>query len=194
MVSQQLGNPEHIDDDFSQSYAVWVTNAPDHITNSMWLLFPQWHLTVQLTNGTYISWNGHECAHCSSVPREYDGFEILSLFTAPSRDLCEYAMKINSTTTMTAMEAVSAKTKTMERVTKIGRKRNPPKWISGQEFELHRVHSRTPKQLKSNGDRAEDMETLKLRQNNKHKCNNNITTRSVNSAMILRHVGESKYF
>ncbi len=41
---------------------------------------------------------------------------------------------------MTAMEAVSAKTKTMEMVTKIGRKRNPPKWISRQEFELHQVH------------------------------------------------------
>ncbi len=33
MVSQQLGNPEHIDNDYSQSYAVWVTNAPDHIKN-----------------------------------------------------------------------------------------------------------------------------------------------------------------
>ena len=52
MVSDGLGNPEHIDDDEMRSYAVWLTNTPEKATTSTYLLFPQWKVAVQLDKGT----------------------------------------------------------------------------------------------------------------------------------------------
>ena len=55
-------NLEHIDDDETRSYAVWLKNTPEKETTSTYLLFPQWKVAVQLDNGTWISWNGKKCA------------------------------------------------------------------------------------------------------------------------------------
>jgi hypothetical protein len=79
---KNLGNPEHIDsNDCSRSFAVWVMKAPPS-DDSAWLLFPQWGIAIQLCHGTYVSWDGASCAHCSSVPNMSGGDSIFSLFTA----------------------------------------------------------------------------------------------------------------
>jgi hypothetical protein len=90
MASDGLRNPEHIDDKEMRSYAVWLMNTLEKARTSTYLLFPQWKVAVQLDNGTWISWNGKKCAHCSTVPREPDGFRILSLFTSQEQKLCEF--------------------------------------------------------------------------------------------------------
>ena len=64
----------------------------DYIPTTTWFLLPQWNIAIQLTNGTWISWNGKKCAHCSSIPSEHDGFRILSLFTSPENGLCKHFM------------------------------------------------------------------------------------------------------
>jgi hypothetical protein len=95
MVSIDLGNPMHVDsNDGSYSYACWFTNPPQHKTKTTWLLFPEWGVAIQLSHGTWISWNGKHCAHCSSVPREeIDNFHIYSLFTSQPKDLCQFLEK-----------------------------------------------------------------------------------------------------
>lgn len=87
--SRNLANPEHTDkNDYSRSYAVWVMkSAPED--DSAWLLFPQWGVAIQLCHGTFISWDGASCAHCSSVPQLSGGNAIYSLFTALPKDLVE---------------------------------------------------------------------------------------------------------
>ena len=82
VASKNLGNPEHTDgNDYSRSFAVWVMKTPPS-DDSAWLLFPQWGVAIQLCHGTYISWDGASCAHCSSVPNMSGGGSIYSLFTA----------------------------------------------------------------------------------------------------------------
>jgi hypothetical protein len=79
MVSDGLGNLEDIDDNEMRLYAMWLKNTPEMTTTSTYLHFPQWKVAVQLDNGTWISWSGKKCAHCSTCPREPDGFRIFSL-------------------------------------------------------------------------------------------------------------------
>jgi len=41
-----LGNPEHIDNDLSRSYAGWFTNG-DKANESKWFLFPNWGVAIE---------------------------------------------------------------------------------------------------------------------------------------------------
>ena len=85
----------HIDTgDHSRSFAIWVTKDK---YEGAYLLFPQWGLAIELGHGRYISWNGNECAHCSSVPIISDNNndrKIYSLFTALTKTLYNETMKI----------------------------------------------------------------------------------------------------
>ena len=93
--SSNLSNSEHIDTgDHSRSFAIWVTKDK---YEGAYLLFPQWGLAIELGHGRYISWNGNECAHCSSVPIISDNNndrKIYSLFTALTKTLYNETMKI----------------------------------------------------------------------------------------------------
>ena len=94
IVSKDLGNPKHIDDDFSRSYAGWFTKQK--IDNkSAWFLFPDWGVAIELCNDTWISWDGVNCAHCSSVPHLGDSNNIYSLFTAITKKVYANAEKVN---------------------------------------------------------------------------------------------------
>ena len=85
--SKNLGNPEHTDsNDHGRSYAAWVTKSPPH-ADTAWFLFPQWGVAIELCNGTFISWDGASCAHCTSVPKVAEDSPIFSLFTALPRNL-----------------------------------------------------------------------------------------------------------
>ncbi len=46
IVSKSLGNPEHIDNDLSRSYAGWFTNG-DKANESKWFLFPNWGVAIE---------------------------------------------------------------------------------------------------------------------------------------------------
>jgi len=62
IVSEDLGNPRHVDNDFSRSYAGWFTHT-DIDNQSAWFLFPMWGVAIELCNDTWISWHGANCAH-----------------------------------------------------------------------------------------------------------------------------------
>ena len=93
--STNLSNSEHIDTgDHSRSFAFWVTKDK---YEGAYLLFPQWGLAFELGHGRFISWNGNECAHCSSVPiisGNNNDRKIYSLFTALTKTLYNETMKI----------------------------------------------------------------------------------------------------
>ena len=93
IVSKNLGNPEHIDNDLSRSYAGWFTNG-DIANESAWFLFPNWGVAIELCNDTWISWAGNECAHCSSIPHLTDEVEIYSLFTAITKKVSTTADRV----------------------------------------------------------------------------------------------------
>lgn len=81
IISDGLGNPMHVDDDHSRSFAGWFTKK--EIKNrSAWLLFPKHGVAIELCDGTFISWDGIHCDHCSSVPNLSPNNRIFSLFTA----------------------------------------------------------------------------------------------------------------
>ena len=94
ITSKNLSNSEHLDtNDCSRSYAFWVT---EHDYEGAYLLFPQWGLAIELCHGRYISWNGKECAHCTSVPKKSDNgvtMDIYSLFTALPKGLYNASVK-----------------------------------------------------------------------------------------------------
>jgi hypothetical protein len=94
ITSKNLSNSEHLDTkDYSRSYAFWVT---EHDYEGAYLLFPQWGLAIELCHGRYISWNGKECAHCTSVPNKSDigvPTDIYSLFTALPKDIYNESVK-----------------------------------------------------------------------------------------------------
>jgi hypothetical protein len=95
IVSEDLGNPEHVDDDFSRSYAGWFTKQG--IDNkSAWFLFPDWGIAIELSNDTWISWDGVNCAHCSSVPHLKETNHIYSLFTAITGKVERNAKRVNA--------------------------------------------------------------------------------------------------
>jgi len=94
IVSKDLGNPKHVDDDQSRSYAGWFTR--ENIDNqSAWFLFPDWGVAIELCNDTWISWDGVNCAHCSSVPHLSTSNNIYSLFTAITKKIHTNAEKVN---------------------------------------------------------------------------------------------------
>jgi hypothetical protein len=95
IVSQDLGNPEHVDDDYSRSYAGWFTKQ-DIDDASAWFLFPDWGVAIELSNDTWISWDGVHCGHCSSVPHLGETNHIYSLFTAITKKVSGNAERVNS--------------------------------------------------------------------------------------------------
>ena len=99
IVSQDLGNPKHVDDDFSRSYAGWFTKEPIG-DKSAWFLFPNWGVAIELCNDTWISWDGINCPHCSSVPRLEGNNHIYSLFTAITKKVYTNAERVNACETL----------------------------------------------------------------------------------------------
>jgi len=95
IVSDGLGNPQHIDDDYSRSFAGWFTEH--EIKNqSAWFLFPGLGVAIELCNDTWISWDGRNCAHCSSVPHLSDENHIYSLFTAITKKVYSTCSCVNT--------------------------------------------------------------------------------------------------
>lgn len=95
IVSKDLGNPEHVDNDFSRSYAGWFTNH-DIENKSAWFLFPEWGVAIELSNDTWISWDGVNCRHCSSVPHLGENNHIYSLFTAITSKVYSTVDRVNT--------------------------------------------------------------------------------------------------
>lgn len=95
IVSKDLGNPQHVDDDISRSYAGWFMSEKDDEDASAWFLFPDWSVAIELCNNTWISWDGVHCAHCSSVPHLGENNHIYSLFTAITRRVYANAGRVN---------------------------------------------------------------------------------------------------
>ena len=95
IVSRDLGNPEHVDKDFSRSYAGWFTHH-DIDNESAWFLFPEWGVAIELSNDTWISWDGVNCRHCSSVPHLRENNHIYSLFTAITSKVYSTLDRVNT--------------------------------------------------------------------------------------------------
>ena len=90
-ASQNLGNELHNDCDADRSFAVWTNEKKFH-SKSWYLLFPEWELSIEICHGTWISWNGLSCGHCSTVPNVVEGDQFLSLFCSIPRSLCNHLM------------------------------------------------------------------------------------------------------
>ena len=90
--SENLGNEMHRDDDDDRLFPVWVDKMGDEL-KSWYLLFPQWEIAIQLTNGTWISWDSGSCGHCSAVPEVYDGDRLVSLFCLGPKTLGNHLRK-----------------------------------------------------------------------------------------------------
>ena len=56
------------------------------------IYFPEWELSIEICHGTWISWNGISCGHCSTVPNVVEGDQFLSLFCSIPRSLCNHLM------------------------------------------------------------------------------------------------------
>ncbi len=91
-ASMNLGNEKHRDNDAAQSFAVWVNKKGD-ASKSWYLLFPEWEVAVEIANGTWISWDGKCCGHCTAVPSVAEDDELLSLFCSLPRRLCNHLTK-----------------------------------------------------------------------------------------------------
>jgi hypothetical protein len=91
-ASKNLGNELHRDNDAARSFAVWV-NKKGNESKSWYLLFPEWEVAVEIANGTWISWDGKCCAHCSAVPSVAEDDELLSLFCSLPARLCNHLKK-----------------------------------------------------------------------------------------------------
>ena len=79
-ASRNLGNELHNDGDADRSFAVWINKNKRETSKSWHLLFPAWDVAIELCNGTWISWNGKFCGHCTAVPDVAGGDQFLSLF------------------------------------------------------------------------------------------------------------------
>jgi len=89
-ASLNLGNEMHRDRDGDRSFAVWVSNNKESSKSSWYLLFPEWEVAIEICHGTWISWNGKFCGHCSAVPNLAEGEQLLSLFCSIPQNLCEH--------------------------------------------------------------------------------------------------------
>lgn len=92
--SLNLGNELHNDNDGTRSFAVWVSNNEESPSTSWYLLFPQWEVAIELCHGTWISWNGRVCGHCSALPNVINGEELVSLFCSIPQKLCDHLGRI----------------------------------------------------------------------------------------------------
>jgi hypothetical protein len=90
-ASKNLGNELHNDGDADWSFAVW-TNEKKNVSHSWYLLFTEWELSIEICHGTWISWNGKSCGHCSTVQNVVEGDQFLSLFCSIPRSLCNHLM------------------------------------------------------------------------------------------------------
>jgi hypothetical protein len=88
-ASVNLANPAHVDvNDAHRSFAVWVRFMP-HFgrVHGHYFLFPHVRLAIEIVDGLCVSWEGRECAHCTSAPtqpvRDGDGLGSL-FFSLPS--------------------------------------------------------------------------------------------------------------
>jgi hypothetical protein len=72
-ASLNLGNEKHND-----NYG--VSNNKESSETSWYLLFPEWEVAIELCHGTWISWNGKICGHCSAIPNLAGGVQLISLF------------------------------------------------------------------------------------------------------------------
>lgn len=86
-ASAELGNESHRDRDAARSFAGWFCVRPG-ASGSWMLLFPPWGVVIMLRMGTWVSWNGRFCDHCSAVPRVAEGDSLVSLFASLPADLC----------------------------------------------------------------------------------------------------------
>ena len=91
-ASCNLGNELHRDNDAARSFAVWVNEKGDK-SKSWYLLFPEWEVAIEVTHGTWISWNGRYCGHCTAVPNVAAGDSLLSLFCTIPKRLYTYLKK-----------------------------------------------------------------------------------------------------
>ncbi len=91
-ASKNLGNKIHRDNDAARSFAVWVNKKGD-ASKSWYLLFPEWEVAIVIANGTWISWDGKCCGHCTAVPSVAEDDELLSLFCSLPARLCNHLKK-----------------------------------------------------------------------------------------------------
>ena len=91
-ASENLGNELHRDKDGARSFAVWVNKKGD-LSKSWHLLFPEWEVAIEMANGTWISWDGRHCGHCTAVPSVAPGDSLLSLFCSLPQRLCTHLKK-----------------------------------------------------------------------------------------------------
>jgi hypothetical protein len=93
-ASLNLGNEKHNNNDGTRSFAVWVSNKKESSNTSWYLLFPEWGVAIELKDGTWISWNGKDCGHCSATPNLAGGEQLLSLFCSIPENLCNHLEKL----------------------------------------------------------------------------------------------------
>ena len=81
-VSDGLGNAMHLDPrDGSRSFACWVSEEGHRgRSRNWWFLFPRHGLAIELSHGTFISWDGRVAPHCTCVPDVAEGERLMSLF------------------------------------------------------------------------------------------------------------------
>ena len=88
LVSWDLGNAMHCDDDGDRSFACWVSRnrqwSGRPLSRHWHLLFPRHGLVVTLVHGTWISWDGVAQPHCTAVPAVAPGDELYSAFCSIS--------------------------------------------------------------------------------------------------------------
>jgi hypothetical protein len=88
-----LGNELHNDGDADRSFAVWINKNTGETSKSWHLLFPAWDVAIELCKGTWISWNGKFCGHCTAVPDVADGDKFLSLFCSIPQKLHNHLLR-----------------------------------------------------------------------------------------------------
>ena len=81
-ASENLGNSCHTDCDYARSFAVWLRLKTEVVVGGWWFLFPKHWVAVELAHGTWMSWDGREQPHCSSVPWFTEDDRLLSLFAS----------------------------------------------------------------------------------------------------------------
>jgi len=87
-ASENIGNSCHTDRDNARSFAVWLRSKTEVIVDGWWFLFPKHGVAVELAHGTWMSWDGREKPHCSSVPCCTKDDKLLSLFASLPNNLC----------------------------------------------------------------------------------------------------------
>ena len=92
-ASQNLGNELHNDNDAYRSFAVWINKNKGLPSKSWYLLFPEWEVAIEINCGTWISWNGKSCGHCTAVPDVVEGDKFLSLFCSIPQSLHNHLIR-----------------------------------------------------------------------------------------------------